>query len=342
MKNEPLVSIVLPTYNGSRYLAESIKSCLDQTYRNLELILVDDCSTDDTPAIIERFARQDSRIVAVRNKKNQRLPRGLNIGFARSRGVYLSWTSDDNLYEPEAIELMVRYLEAEPATGLVYCDERWIGSDGAERGICLKGEPEALRECNCINACFLYRRSVYETIGGYDADMVLIEDYEYWMRVATRFRIGHLRGVTPYRYRWHPGSLSRTRRAEIEIQSLRAKCRHFVPADQQRQFLLHAYQNMHWRFRSMGEIKAAWTCARACLALDPWSLRHIRTAMGTGIRLLVSRRREAPAPHINGDDGFAEALRYASGGREETSSLQPVASQPDVSRAAQAVKATIS
>jgi glycosyltransferase involved in cell wall biosynthesis len=325
MKNDPLVSVVLPTYNGRRYLAESIQSCLDQTYQNWELIIVDDCSTDDTPAIIERFARQDARVVPVRHEKNRRLPGALNTGFARSRGEYLTWTSDDNLYEPDALELMVRYLEAEPSTGLVYCDERWIDDEGEERGLCLKAEPDELRNRNCINACFLYRRAVYEAVGEYDPAMFLIEDYEYWLRVAKQFRIAHLRGATPYRYRWHAGSLSRTRRGEVVLQSIRATCRHLVPPAQQRQFLLETYWGALWGFRREGNLSAAWRCARACLALAPWRYRHLRAAIGTGVRLLASRWRSAPPPPPQSEDeAFAEALRWASGGKREAPSSIPV------------------
>src|SRR5260370_31743679 len=134
MTHDPLVSIVLPTYNGSRYLAESIQSCIDQTYLNWELIIVDDASTDDTPAIIDRYVSHDPRISSVRHDANRRIPGGLKTGFARSRGEYLTWTSDDNLYEPDALERMVRYLDAEPAMGMVHCDEKTMPQDGQTIG----------------------------------------------------------------------------------------------------------------------------------------------------------------------------------------------------------------
>ena len=71
---QPLVSIVLPTYNGARYLAEAIDSCVRQTYRNRELTLVDDRSTDATPRIIAEFLAQDSRIRSMRHQRNRKLP----------------------------------------------------------------------------------------------------------------------------------------------------------------------------------------------------------------------------------------------------------------------------
>ena len=92
MKRNPLVSIVLPTHNGARYLEQAVQSCLDQTYRNWELIIVDDASTDETPALIARLVAADSRIRSIRNEVNQKLPGALNTGFAQARGEYLTWT----------------------------------------------------------------------------------------------------------------------------------------------------------------------------------------------------------------------------------------------------------
>ena len=73
-KPNPVISIVLPVYNGQRYLKDSIASCLEQTFTDFELIIVDDCSQDRTPAIVDDFAQIDARIKVIRNKQNQKLP----------------------------------------------------------------------------------------------------------------------------------------------------------------------------------------------------------------------------------------------------------------------------
>src|SRR4051794_6743497 len=105
-----LASIVLPTYNGSKYLASAIESCLAQTYRNFELILVDDCSKDATPEIIANYAARDSRVRSIRHETNQHLPGGLNTGHKAARGEFLTWTSDDNLLRPDFLAEMVGFL----------------------------------------------------------------------------------------------------------------------------------------------------------------------------------------------------------------------------------------
>jgi glycosyltransferase involved in cell wall biosynthesis len=291
MISDPLVSIVLPTYNGSRYLEQSIRSCFGQTYWNWELILVDDCSTDETPAIIERFVREDPRVSSVRHKRNRRLPAALNAGFARSKGEYLTWTSDDNLYEPTALELMVRFLEDNPSTGLVYCDERWIAPDGEDRWLWRKDGPEGLPVENYVNACFLYRRAVYEAVGEYDPTMVLAEDYDYWLRVAKQFPIAHLSGAAPYRYRWHPNSLTCSRIGDAVVQMIRAQGRHLVPASERLRFMTDALWSAIWAFHLKGDLKAAWRCALGRWKIAPWRLRYLKTTLGTGLRYLVSGRR---------------------------------------------------
>ena len=107
----PKVSIVLPTYNGEKFIKESIESVLNQTFEDWELIIVDDCSTDGTLEIIKEYLKKDYRIHLIHNETNRKLPLSLNIGFRKSMGEYLTWTSDDNIYHADAIEKMFLYLE---------------------------------------------------------------------------------------------------------------------------------------------------------------------------------------------------------------------------------------
>ena len=98
-------SIVLPVFNGDRYLQQALESCLQQTHRNLEILVVDDGSTDGTADIIAEQAARDPRIISIQNDQNLGLPSALNIGFARAKGEFLTWTSHDNFYESNAIEV---------------------------------------------------------------------------------------------------------------------------------------------------------------------------------------------------------------------------------------------
>lgn len=213
--NPPLISIVLPTYNGSRFLADSVESVRRQTYPHWELLLQDDCSTDATPDLIARLAASDARIKPARNASNLRLPLSLNAGFVRASGSFLTWTSDDNEYHPEALESMLAVLRSDPALGLVYCDMTDIDDEGRVLGLWSAPEPADLGLVNAVGACFLYRRSVREAVGDYDDRWWLVEDWEYWMRVASRFPIQALHRAL-YLYRRHAASLTATRTAEIQ------------------------------------------------------------------------------------------------------------------------------
>jgi glycosyltransferase involved in cell wall biosynthesis/GT2 family glycosyltransferase len=208
----PKVSIVLPTYNGSAHLKNSINSCLNQTYNNIELIIVDDGSTDATPQLIGSF--KDSRIKYVRHKKNVGLPEALNTGFANTQGEYLTWTSDDNEFLPNAIEEMVNFLERNRDIGLVYADY-WAHylETGAKE---LRRMPDVLNigKENVVGSCFMYTRRVYEAVGDYDPKFRLVEDYEYWIRISKRFKVMHYPKAL-YIYGEHSKTLKSTKQSGI-------------------------------------------------------------------------------------------------------------------------------
>ena len=210
----PKVSIVLPTYNGAKYIWQSIDSCLNQTYKNIELIIVDDGSTDKTPEIIKSY--QDERIKYIRHEKNKSLPNALNTGFANTRGEYLTWTSDDNYYAEEAIGKMLSLLNDKKCE-FVYCDY-YVFKDNDLSNLNSVKLPDtlALEKHNDVGACFLYSRKVKEVIGNYDTDAFLGEDYDYWIRVFKKFPMRHLNEPL-YFFRTHTKSLSVSRFYEVRV-----------------------------------------------------------------------------------------------------------------------------
>ena len=206
VRDESLVSIVLPTLNGARYLRESIDSCLAQTHQNIELIVVDGGSTDDTPEILRSYA--DPRIVVITQTDNTgRLPGALNLGFAHARGDYLTWMQDDDVYDLAAIETMINMLERRPDADFAYAGYWWIDENGKQLHTFTPQPASALRHTNAVGHCFLYRRGVYETIGEYDVAYVMSEDVEYWIRISLRHKM--VFDPKPlYSHRWHAGSLT--------------------------------------------------------------------------------------------------------------------------------------
>lgn len=208
MSESPKVSIVLPTFNGSSFIRRSIDSCLNQTHSNIELILVDDCSTDGTPQILASY--KDPRIRRIRNASNQRLPRSLNIGFRHAAGEYLTWTSDDNEYLPDAIEKMLHCLCSQPRVNFVYADYWALDEAAQKKEKVLVPDRLDFKEGNKVGGCFLYTRRVYESVGRYNPHLEMVEDYDYFIRICEKF--GSRRCPTPiYIYRTHSGSLTTTR-----------------------------------------------------------------------------------------------------------------------------------
>lgn len=220
------VSIILPTYNGSRYIRKSIESCLNQTYQNLELIIVDDGSTDNTRKIIKSY--NDKRIKYFRHEHNLGLAKALNTGFANAVGEYLTWTSDDNFYDVKAIEAMTRFLEGNSKIDFVYTNYYTVDENGKILESITVDSPKVLDIKDCIGPCFLYKREIYEKIGEYDSNFILVEDYEYWLRVREQFRMQKLNEYL-YFYRRHKESLSsQNKSALIEEQAAKAS-RKYIP-----------------------------------------------------------------------------------------------------------------
>ena len=218
------VSVILPVYNQADLLEEGIESVLAQTRQNLELIVLNDGSTDRIDEVLRRF--HSNPRVRILSQKNLGLPNALTNGFRFARGEYRYWTSADNVMEPVQLERLVEFLGEHPTTAMVYANYRVIGPDGEP----LKGSnfrpqnrtsPDSatvtmprgtetlnLLQDNFIGACFLYRGWIGRCLGSYSQRMG-IEDYDYWMRLNAEFKIEHI-GTDEllYRYRWHENSLS--------------------------------------------------------------------------------------------------------------------------------------
>jgi glycosyltransferase involved in cell wall biosynthesis len=245
------VSIVLPTFNGEKYLRQSLESCLKQTYRNIEVIIVDDGSTETTPQFIHSC--EDNRIISIRHDRNRGLPHSLNSGFAAATGNYLTWTSDDNYYAEEALEKMLSFLKTTRCS-FVYCDY-YLFDDGNPDALSLMQLPEmpTLAQRNTIGPCFLYSRTVGERIGDYDPDTRLAEDYDYWLRVAKKFAMHHL-AEPLYFYRLHPRSLTTVFSKEYEIKVVdllvRLKNNSIAVTEANELCISYTKRNMETRFTS--------------------------------------------------------------------------------------------
>lgn len=207
---QPLISIVLPVYNGERFLRQSIESCQNQTFTDWELLIIDDGSKDASPKIAKAYADQDSRIHYYKNETNLKLPKTLNKGFALAKGTYLTWTSDDNYYHPTALEKMLSVLYS---TNSEFVFAKCSIINEKEEKISEIEAPKdykfAIWDHNFVGACFMYSRRAYETVGEYDVNLFLGEDYDYWLRMFNHFQVKYI-DEELYVYRRHEKALSST------------------------------------------------------------------------------------------------------------------------------------
>lgn len=217
---DDLISVVLPVYNGEKYLRESIESVTAQTYQNWELLILDDCSTDNSADIAMEFAKNDSRIHYYKNEMNLRLPRNLNRGFSLAKGNFLTWTSDDNRFKPEAFKKMHQALVSNKAQ-FVFASCRIIDAQGKEiEYIMVNGlSKKKLVGMNSVGACFMYTRKAYEEAGEYDPDLLFVEDFDYWQRLYAKFDAVTINEIL-YEYRWHDDALTTTMRKDVFYRNL--------------------------------------------------------------------------------------------------------------------------
>lgn len=210
---DDLISIVLPVYNGEKYLHESIQSVMRQTYTNWELIVMDDRSVDNTCKIVNEYRKWDQRIRYYLNEENLKLPRNLNRGFSLAKGDYLTWTSDDNRYKEKALETMLSRIKENQDADLVYASYEIIDDKGNLLGdILADGKAkEHILGSNVIGACFLYTRKAYEMTGAYDKDLLYVEDFDYWQRMVAKVKSVAISECL-YEYRWHENSMTSTKK----------------------------------------------------------------------------------------------------------------------------------
>lgn len=202
-----LVTIILTTLNSEQFVARSIKSCLNQTYANLELLIVDGGSTDRTLEIVANY--DDPRIRVIHQHENSgKLPGALNLGMANAKGEFITWTQDDSWYELHAIKAMLTYLAAHAEVGLVYADYLFVDTTGKPFRYQQAGPPGQIAAGgDVIGQCFLFHRRVYETIGPQDERHFPVHEIPWRIRVAQSFKIHPFHQALMY-YTLHPDSLT--------------------------------------------------------------------------------------------------------------------------------------
>lgn len=190
----PIVSAVIPSYNGvTRYLDQAVESVLNQTYRNLELIVVDDASTDDTQQLVGRY----SDVRFIRRSKNEGQAAARNEGARHANGRFLAFLDQDDLWKPTFLEDMLPILEGHPDAAVVHCDGYQINASGdiLEYDAAMKHTctiTQMLRGGHDVaTSGSLFRKTSFDAIGGYDEELAVWEDIDLAIRLFQRFTVVH-------------------------------------------------------------------------------------------------------------------------------------------------------
>lgn len=189
----PLVSVVIPAYNAARFIGRTLHSAVGQTYPNMEIIVVDDGSTDATPQIVQSFCERDRRVVLVR-KQNGGVASARNLGIQKSSGELIAPLDSDDVWYPEKLTEQVTLMQTcDENVGLVYCWSKII--DEEDRPIVdithsFEGNVVAhLMFSNFLGngSCALIRRSCFDTVGLYNGATTPCEEWDMYLRIAERF-----------------------------------------------------------------------------------------------------------------------------------------------------------
>lgn len=220
----PKVSVLMPAYNAGKYIAESIGGILKQTFQDFELIIIDDCSSDNTWNIMQEYAKKDNRIIIFKNEKNLGIAGNRNRGVSLAKGEYVMWQDADDISVPERIGWQADYLDKNPEVGIVggflelFNDNGIIGvrkyfeRDGDLRKIIFRYSPVA-------QPAAMIRRKCLDEVGEYDLKYPPAEDLDMSFRIGKNYKFANIQGIV-LKYREHPNSATFTRLKKIEKDTL--------------------------------------------------------------------------------------------------------------------------
>jgi glycosyltransferase involved in cell wall biosynthesis len=321
----PLVSVVIPTYNQAAFLRDCIDSVLGQSYPAIELVVVDDGSTDGTRDVLASYRE---RIVTF-SQENHGAAHALNAGIRASRGDYVCWLSSDDAFTPDKIATQVAAFLADPSLGLSFMGFDTVDADGtfkADRSDIRWRHPDLFVSvfwANPINgSTVMMPRRVIDEIGPFDETLRADVDAEMWFRVLARYHAAHVPGIHLH-YRVHANALSadttlmrrsktivrsRILREGTLIRRLEAHDRRAAPAvlaEMSQTFNGQGYGDLA-RGLLVASFRSgrAWPSQRAALssliaARVPMRLRHVRLALPrkparrarSALRALLRRQR---------------------------------------------------
>jgi glycosyltransferase involved in cell wall biosynthesis len=208
----PRVTVIIPTYNRAWCLREAVDSVLAQDFRDFELIVVDDGSTDDTPQLLQEYGEA----IRVFRQENRGVSAARNAGIAVSRGALIAFLDSDDLWLQGKLARQVEFFKAHADALICQTEEIWVrngrrvnpGKRHRKRGGMIF-EP-SLDLCLVSPSAVMVRRELFQCVGFFDEGLPACEDYDLWLRVSSRFAVHLIDLPLIVKHGGHPGQLSRT------------------------------------------------------------------------------------------------------------------------------------
>lgn len=191
--NKPLISIVMPVYNAQRFLPRAVESILTQTFKDFELVAVDDASTDKSLEILKKYQNKDNRIRIIQNNSNLQIALSLNRGVGEARSDIIARMDADDISLPERLETQYKYLKSHPKVAIVGANI--IVIDENEKQISTREYPEKTNELKKImfkyspfaHPVVMFKKKAFEEFGGYDVTKVPCEDIDLWFKLGSKY-----------------------------------------------------------------------------------------------------------------------------------------------------------
>lgn len=275
--SELLVSVVIPTYNHAQFVGEAVDSVLAQTYRPIEVIVVDDGSTDSTADVLASYADKIQYI----HQENRGLSAARNAGIARAKGEWIALLDADDLWSPDKIQLQIDAAARHPEFTLIGGQDGHYGSFPAVQGTTSIREftvRDFLTTTPFGPSAALIHRELIKVIGGFDEQLSPVADRDYWLRAAACSRVGRLEWPC-WHYRISAGQMSRN--ADYMHHSLVRLMRKFFTEHPSwlayRQMALgFLFRDAAWTYYAQGDRLKALGCLCKSVAHYPRRIPHSR------------------------------------------------------------------
>ncbi len=332
----PTVSVIIPNYNHARFLRQRVESVLRQTYQDFEVILLDDCSTDDSQSILREYA-SDPRVRIELNEKNSGSTfKQWNKGVRLARGEYVWIAESDDYAAPRLLEKLVSRLDAEPRTVLCNCRSWRVSAEGQPidfldhyladldshkwtADFCADGREECrkyLVQRNTVSSAssVLFRREVYWQVGGADEKLVLCGDWKTWASMAlTGGNISYVGEPLNY-YRFHDASVSekslRNGVWAAEALQVTGLILQRVTPDVATLTKVRDSLSQLWIPAVLNRqipLSRRWTILKNARAIDPHALRRLVRPALVALRMTLSRRWRSFRAKLQTSSGFGKS-----------------------------------